>query len=143
MRWEKGRTQKYETLAPDKSRPGVSEYEGTFWLAIGATKPPKRPALQRSHAEAFSLPRLAWLGSAPDRPLLGIFKSSSGTLGIWNGRHEAHSTPSRVDRDSCLAATRTAAPVACSADRSADANGPMDCADPFVHGGGQVRTLGQ
>jgi hypothetical protein len=30
MRWRRGRTQKYETLAPDKSSPGVSEREGTF-----------------------------------------------------------------------------------------------------------------
>src|SRR5258708_3365193 len=47
-----------------------------------------RRALMRPTQER--LVRLVSLGSGPDRPLLGLFKSSSGTLGIWNGQHEAH-----------------------------------------------------
>jgi hypothetical protein len=43
---------------------------------------PKRPA-PVSHTAAISPPRLASLGSGPDRPLLGLFKSSSGTLGMF------------------------------------------------------------
>jgi hypothetical protein len=43
-----------------------------------------------AHAAAISSPRLASLGSGSDRPLPGLFKSSSGTLGIWDGQHEAH-----------------------------------------------------
>ena len=35
-------------------------------------------------------PPFASVGSGPDRPVLGLFKSSSGTLGMWHGQHEAH-----------------------------------------------------
>jgi hypothetical protein len=49
---------------------------GDFWLAIGATKAPKRPALYTSHAGAFSPPRprfarlLTGLYSAFSNPVL-------------------------------------------------------------------------
>ena len=47
-------------------------------------------AVESAHSsDKPSLPSLS-LGSGPGRPLLGLFKSSSGTLGIWNGQHEAH-----------------------------------------------------
>ena len=45
----------------------------------------RRPAQQRLVRLA-----LASLGSGPNRPLLRILKSGSGTLGIWDGQHEAH-----------------------------------------------------
>ncbi len=56
----------------------------------GAPAPHTYPALYSEHAGAFLVP-LASLRSAraPERPLLGLFKSSSGTLGIGDGQHEA------------------------------------------------------
>jgi len=62
---------------------------------------------------------LASLASGPDRRLLGLFKSSSGTLGIRDGQHEAHSArPSGAERfayhgligDNCFAGALMAAP---------------------------------
>jgi hypothetical protein len=46
----------------------------------------------REHAAAISrlAPRFARLGSGPDRPLLRLCNFSSGTLGAWDGQHEAH-----------------------------------------------------
>jgi hypothetical protein len=56
----------------------------------GEPRPQTYSALYSARAGAFSPPRLASLGSGPDRPLLGLFKSRSGTLWIWDGQHEAH-----------------------------------------------------
>jgi hypothetical protein len=52
------------------------------------------PLRYTARAQERLVPRASLsLGSAPDRPLLGLFKSSSGALGIWDGQH---ATP--VDR---------------------------------------------
>jgi hypothetical protein len=54
---------------------------------------------KRGDAQQRLVPaRLASLGSAPDQPLLGRFKSSFKTLGIWDGQHEAHFVRRGVDR---------------------------------------------
>jgi hypothetical protein len=39
-----------------------------------------------------------------ERPLLGLFKSSSGTLGMWDGQHEAHFARRGSIGDNCFAA---------------------------------------
>ena len=69
---------------------------------------------------AISPPRLASLGSGPDRPLLGLFTSSSGTLGIWDGQHEAHFARRGPIGQLFFAAALIAAQASCSAGRSAD-----------------------
>ena len=59
---------------PDGSPPLRCLQPCAMWSAHSGDKPPS--------------PRFGRLG--PDRPLLGLVKSSSGTLGIWDGLHEAH-----------------------------------------------------
>jgi hypothetical protein len=96
------------------------------------------------HAAAFSSPRPRFARSRVPPAFTRLFKSSSGTLRIWDGQHEARAT--RADRDSCFAAALMAAPVSCSAGRSAGSNGPpMAYADPSVRVGPQAasRTSGQ
>jgi len=77
-------THSYGTRGLGKSTPlgsadtlGVSKW-ATRW---------EGPTQERSAPLA-----LASLGSGPDRPLIGLFKSSTGTLGIWDGQHEARAT---------------------------------------------------
>jgi hypothetical protein len=83
-----------------------------------------------AHAGAFSPPRLRFARLGPERPLLGLFKFSSGTLWIWDGRHEAHFAPTRDDRDNCFAADLMAAPG--SAGCLAPPPGPLDPIRPMV-----------
>jgi hypothetical protein len=59
----------------------------------GETGPAALPVAMRCRErtqQPKALLALASLGSGPDRPLLGFCKSSSGTLGIWDGQHEAY-----------------------------------------------------
>src|SRR5262245_45742417 len=64
--------------------------------------------------------------TGPGRPLLGVFKSSSGTLGIWDGQHEAHLARRAPTRANCFPAALMAAPVPWSAGRSADSQWAPD-----------------
>jgi hypothetical protein len=81
---------------PRQNRPGgLSEASDKFLTAKtrkGTRCAAYCHALWRAHTAAISPPCLASHGSGPDRPLLGLFKSRSGTHGIWDGQHEARAT---------------------------------------------------
>jgi hypothetical protein len=101
----------------------------------GETGPAALPIAMRCRErtqQPKALLAFASRGSGPDRPLLGLLKSSSGTLGIGDGQHEAH-----FARDAGpIGDNLMAAPVPCSAGRSAGPNGPpMAGAGPSVGSG--------
>jgi hypothetical protein len=75
---------------------------------------------------ATGSPRLALLGSGPDRPLLVPFKSGFRTLGIGDGQDETHFARRAPIGNNCFAAAQMTAPVSCSAGTSAGPNGPPD-----------------
>jgi hypothetical protein len=85
-----------------------------------------------------------------DQPLLGLRKSRSGTLGIWDGQHEAQFRATRSRRlslqqqsgtlrvpradrgDNCFRYCSNGSAVCCWAGRAAGTNGPTVGADPPV-----------
>jgi hypothetical protein len=67
--------------------PPFGNQQATFGPA-GTTE--RTPRVYRTDTGDLTSPRLASLGSGPDRPLLGLFKFRSAKLGIWDGQHLAH-----------------------------------------------------